>query len=127
MMKNLRILIAGLGITLFALSAYPAPAQASTAAEQIRKGVNQAAGKDASAKTGNVATLITRIINIFTVLIGVVAVFMLIYGGFKYITSAGNDAGVQAAKNTIIYAIIGLVVVALAQIIVKFVIRNTPG
>jgi hypothetical protein len=47
-------------------------------------------------------------------------VIMIIVGGFRYITSGGNDASVTAAKNTILYAIIGLVVVALAQIIVRF-------
>jgi hypothetical protein len=57
---------------------------------------------------------------------------MIIYGGFRYVTSGGNDASVSGAKNTIIYALIGLVIVALAQVIVHFVLAkaltvNTPG
>jgi len=70
----------------------------------------------------NVNALIADIINIFSLIVGVVAVIMIIIGGFRYITSAGNDSNVSAAKNTILYAIIGLVIVALAQFIVRFVL-----
>jgi len=68
---------------------------------------------------------IKKFLNILSALIGVVAVIMIIYAGFRYVTSAGSEGGVKAAKNAIIYAIIGLVVVALAQVIVHFVISNT--
>lgn len=76
---------------------------------------------------GNENTLpeiIAFIINIFSWIIGAVSVIMIIYGGFRYITSGGNDTGVKDAKNTILYAIIGLVIVALAQIIVNFVLSR---
>jgi hypothetical protein len=52
---------------------------------------------------------------------------MIIYGGFRYITSGGDSNGVTAAKNTILYAIIGLIIVALAQIIVNFVLNKTTS
>jgi Flp pilus assembly pilin Flp len=65
------------------------------------------------------------IINVFSWIIGAVSVIMIIYGGFRYITSGGDSNGVTAAKNTILYAIIGLVIVALAQIIVNFVLNKT--
>jgi len=65
-----------------------------------------------------------NVINIFSVIVGIVAVVMIIVGGFKYITSSGDSSKVSSAKNTILYAIIGLVVVALAQIIVRFVLSN---
>lgn len=68
--------------------------------------------------------LITLIINIFSIVVGVVAVIMIIIGGLKYITSSGDSNNVTSAKNTILYAIIGLVVVALAQFIVKFVLAK---
>lgn len=67
-------------------------------------------------------SLVTSVISLLSWAIGVVAVFMIIVGGFKYITSGGDTAGVTAAKNTILYAIIGLVIVALAQVIVKFIL-----
>lgn len=69
--------------------------------------------------------LIKNIINIFSIVVGVVAVIMIIVGGFRYITSGGNDSSVSGAKNTILYAVVGLVVVALAQIIVRFVLTKT--
>lgn len=68
--------------------------------------------------------LIAKIINIISVIVAVVAVVMIIFGGFKYITSGGDSGNVTGAKNTILYAIIGLVVVALAQFIVKFVLTK---
>jgi hypothetical protein len=58
----------------------------------------------------------------FSLVVGVVAVIMIIIAGFKYITSGGDSGNVTSAKNTILYAIIGLVVVALSQFIVKFVL-----
>jgi hypothetical protein len=72
-----------------------------------------------------VDNIIKLIINIFSLLVGVVAVIMIIVGGLKYITSGGDSGNVSGAKNTILYAIIGLVVVALAQIVVKFVLSKT--
>ena len=68
--------------------------------------------------------ILTDIINIFSIIVGVVAVIMIIFGGFKYITSAGNQESIKSAKNTIIYALIGLIIVALAQVIVRFVLRE---
>lgn len=71
--------------------------------------------------------LIRKIINIISVIVGVVAVIMIIYGGFRYITSGGSAEKVTAAKNTILYGLIGLIIVALAQIIVRFVLSNLAG
>lgn len=69
--------------------------------------------------------IIKTIINIVSVIVGVVAVIMIVFGGLKYITSGGDSSNVSSAKNTIIYAIIGLVIVALAQFIVRFVLDKT--
>ncbi len=64
------------------------------------------------------------VLNIFSAIVGIVAVIMIIIGGVKYITSNGNSERTNEAKNTILYAIIGLVIVAIAQIIVQFVIHK---
>jgi lysylphosphatidylglycerol synthetase-like protein (DUF2156 family) len=69
--------------------------------------------------------LITDVVNIISALVGAVAVIMIIFAGFRYVTSGGRDDAVKGAKNTILYAIIGLVIVALAQIIVHFVLAKT--
>jgi heme/copper-type cytochrome/quinol oxidase subunit 2 len=71
--------------------------------------------------------IIKLVINIFSIVVGVVAVIMIIVGGFKYIVSNGESSAISSAKNTIIYAIIGLIIVALAQFIVHFVLGNVLG
>jgi hypothetical protein len=75
--------------------------------------------------TSSVGKLIRTIINVLSVIIGAIAVIMIIIGGFRYITSGGSAEGTKAARQTIVYAIVGLVIVALAQIIVHFVLNNT--
>lgn len=73
----------------------------------------------------NVNDIIETVINIFSIVVGVVAVIMIIVGGLKYITSGGDSGNITGAKNTILYAVVGLVIVALAQIIVRFVLTET--
>lgn len=63
-------------------------------------------------------------LQIFSAIVGIIAVVMIIVGGIRYITSGGDSGNVTAAKNTILYAVIGLVVVALAQVIVQFVLKR---
>lgn len=74
-----------------------------------------------------VNSIITTVINIFSLIVGVVAVVMIIIGGLKYITSGGDSGNITSAKNTLLYAIIGLVIVALAQIIVRFVLAQATN
>ena len=63
-------------------------------------------------------------INIFSAIVGIISVVMIIIGGIRYITSGGDSGKVTSAQNTVLYAVIGLIVVALAQIIVKFVLQR---
>jgi hypothetical protein len=74
---------------------------------------------------GDLNGVIQTAVNIISAIVGVVAVVMIIVGGFKYITSAGDANKVSNAKNTVIYAIVGLVIVAVAQLIVHFVIKQS--
>ena len=83
-----------------------------------------AIGQGASSKLD---TTIKKVINIFSVIVGVVAVIMIIVGGFRYIASGGAAEKVSGAKNTILYALVGLIIVALAQIIVKFVLGKASN
>jgi hypothetical protein len=72
----------------------------------------------------NLTGVVKKIINILSILVGAIAVIMIIFGGFRYVTSGGSDSSVSSAKNTILYAVIGLIIVALAQVIVHFVLNN---
>ena len=68
--------------------------------------------------------VITKFIQIFTVIIGIIAVLVLILAGIRFITSNGDPSSVAVARQTVIYAIVGLAVTAAAQIIVSFVLSR---
>lgn len=68
--------------------------------------------------------LMKKIIDIFSIVVGSISVIMIIVGGFRYVISNGDTNGVSGAKNTILYAIVGLVIVLFAQVIVNFVLVN---
>ncbi len=65
--------------------------------------------------------IFATVANILLFLVGAVAVIMLIIGGLRYVTSNGQSEAVSGAKNTIMYAIIGIVVAFLAYAGVQFV------
>ena len=77
-----------------------------------------------SSAEGSLNRVVGTAINVLSVAVGIVAVIMIIIAGFKYITAGGESANISSAKSTITYAIIGLVIVALAQIIVRFVLSR---
>jgi hypothetical protein len=96
-----------------------------TAKQQVQCGACGAAGSisctpgDAPSDLSNT---IHSVIKILSLLGGAAAVVMVIVGGFRYITSAGNPEQAKAARSTITYAIIGIIIIAFAQIIVHFTI-----
>ncbi|GAC1481319.1 MAG: hypothetical protein NVS1B7_1790 [Candidatus Saccharimonadales bacterium] len=78
--------------------------------------------------TGNkINGVIKLVVNLLSLFVGVAAVIMLIVGGLKYVTSQGESSNTAGAKNTILYAIIGLVIVALAQLIVRFTLNKVTS
>lgn len=82
------------------------------------------------ANNGNTTTLFgtgsifQTITNTALFIIGALSVIMLIYGGIKYVLSSGDAKQVESAKNTIMYAIIGVIVALLAGAIVNFVLTT---
>ena len=102
---------------------------ADTAKNEVCSGVGVASGAGGCGTAGltTVPTVVGIVVNILSVIVGIVSVIMIIVGGFRYVTSGGNDSNVASAKNTILYAIIGLIIVALAQIIVKFVLNKVTS
>lgn len=103
------------------------PGLCQGAEQLVIKENQQYACEDPNTSGTGFTNLLKRIVNILSVIIGVIAVIMIIVGGFRYITSGGAAEKVTGAKNTILYALIGLIIVALAQIIVRFVLSNTQG
>ena len=139
MIQKLKTLI--LVLSSFTMMATPialpvAVHAASTCNNNITKGVANGASNAATGSSGNITctsdgedgssinALATKVVNIFSIIVGAVAIIMIIYGGFRYITSGGDSGNVGNAKNTLIYAIVGLVIVALAQVIVHFVLAQ---
>ncbi|MBQ3445234.1 hypothetical protein IJG29_00665 [Candidatus Saccharibacteria bacterium] len=68
-----------------------------------------------------------QVTNVILYIVGIVAVIMLIIGGIRYVVSGGDSKKVTDAKNTVLYAIIGLVICFLAFAIVNFVIEALPN
>ena len=97
----------------------------------INSGVDQATGNTSSCGTTTISTgiksIAVTVVNILSVVVGIVAVVMIIYGGFRYITSGGESGNVSGAKNTLLFAIVGLVIVSLAQVIVRWVIGTSSN
>lgn len=78
--------------------------------------------EDPSKAGGKLDSTLAKAINLVSAIAGVLAVIMIIVAGFRYVTSGGNEQSVAAAKKTLLYAVIGLAIVALSQIIVRFVV-----
>ena len=68
------------------------------------------------------SSIIKRAINIMLFTVGVLSVVMLIFGGFRYVISGGKKESVTNAKNTILYAIVGLLVAVFAYAIINFIL-----
>lgn len=135
MKKALRSIIATL--TLLIAFMTPATLGAQSIADNVCRGIlstetgtfNKNATAASCSETGeaSLANVAQRVINIFSIVVGSVSVIMIIIGGFRYIISGGDSTAVTAAKNTILYAIVGLIIVIFAQVIVRFVITNVTN
>lgn len=68
--------------------------------------------------------VITKIINIFSVILGVAAVIVIMISAVRFITSNGDPATISSARSAIIFAIIGLVVAAVSQVVVQLVLSK---
>jgi len=123
MKVTLKKVLAGLlmvPLLALAISAVVTPsATFADATSQIQSGI-QATGSGSSPASLN--GIFKNIVNILLYVIGAISIIMLIVGGIRYAVSGGNSAQVTAAKNTIMYALIGLVVAVLAYAIVNFVL-----
>ncbi len=89
----------------------------------VRDGVNAAKTDDMPANLIGPDGVLTNITNTILYVVGIIAIVMLIVGGIKYVTSGGDKQKVTDAKNTILYAVLGLVIALLAFAIVNFVLN----
>ncbi|MBH1980718.1 hypothetical protein I8H83_05585 [Candidatus Saccharibacteria bacterium] len=91
----------------------------ASTASQIQGGLNNVGGGSG----GNLQDGIQTVINLLLFLIGVISVIAIIIGGIRYTTSNGDAGQTKAAKDTIMYAVIGLIVAIMAYAIVRWVVN----
>ena len=139
-MKRRILSVAAMLMLVFAPAALPLSAHAAgssapstpaacsgsgnAAKDAVLGGVGDVGGKcDGTGATG----IFKLVVNVLSILAGALAVIMVIISGFKYITSAGDPNKVASAKNTLVYALVGIAVAALAQTLVHFVINKASA
>lgn len=117
------LLILGIASSVFIFQDHSVLAAAK---DEVCSGVGAVSGTGGcSTNEGpSINTIIVNVVNILSLIVGIVSVIMIIIAGFRYVTSGGDSGSISTAKNTIIYAIVGLVVVAFSQTIVKFVLSK---
>lgn len=108
-------LVAIVGISLIGQSA------SALTLMDVFSGPYRGEGQPASLFDGSTA-IVPRVINLMLFIVGVLAIFMMIYGGIRYVLSGGDNGKVKDAKNTILYAIVGLIVAILGYAIVNWVV-----
>ncbi len=127
-MRNLKLSIVsaltvlGMGVGLVTVpqpAAYAA--NCTSAADCAQDGLNASGGK---ANNTNIGAFIKDIVNILLYILGAVAVIMIVIGGIRYTISNGDSGAVSNAKNTILYAVIGLIIALMAYAIVNFVLTS---
>ena len=115
------MLVLGASLTLPAvLDTAPVSAQEGG----LRGGADSAKGEDQQTDLFGENGIFKTITNVLLFIIGAISVIMLIIGGIRYTVSNGDSAAVTSAKNTILYAVIGIIVAILAYALVNFVITS---
>lgn len=125
MKRYRKTLVAAVLSLAVAVAAVVMPITLPSASAQFKSGLDAARTDEMSTKP--IGTTIGEVVNIFLYFVGAVAVIVVIWGGFQYITSSGDSQKATTAKNTIMYAVIGLVVAIFAYAIVNFVLTTSRG
>lgn len=111
------ITLVGVATALPTLSSQTVAAQDATS--KIDEGVKAVGGNNNTVKLED---QIKNITNVLLFVLGAIAVIVIIIGGIRYVTSNGDSTQTKAAKDTILYAVIGLIVAIVAYAIVNWVI-----
>lgn len=88
----------------------------------IRSGVTGVGGTGAKNQGQRIGQIVRIVVNILLFLIGAFAVIMIVIAGFRLVAANGDSNTVSSAKNTILYAVIGLIVAFLAYALVNFIV-----
>lgn len=104
------------GVSLFASNAL--------AIGTISDGATSARGSEQPVDLFGNSGVFSQVSSVLLFIVGAIAVIMIIIGGLRYVISGGDASQVQAAKNTILYALVGIIVAILAYAVVNFVIGS---
>lgn len=115
-------MIAVLGVLAGGLVLSPAVGAADPLGDVCSGVTDSAICKDSAAGTETPQSVVKTVINALLYIVGFLSVIMIIVGGLRYVMSAGNSSAVTGAKNTILYAVVGLVVAFMAYAIVNWVL-----
>lgn len=124
-MKKSIISIAIMTCAVFGVSVLSTASLSGGASAQVSEGINTATtsemkGKSIDGKDG----LIKTVVNVLLWAVGILSVIMIIFSGFRYITSAGDASKTKSAQSTLIYSVVGLIVAIMAYAIVNMVINR---
>lgn len=104
-----------------AQASVPALADAKS---QVQGGSDAVGGDEEGNGKNQVPDVIKNVIGILSFLVGLVAVLMIVIAGFRFVTSNGDAATAKSARETIVYAVIGIIITVMAYSIVNFIIDN---
>jgi hypothetical protein len=90
-------------------------------------GINVGGTSACTGNQGGLDHILSVIVNILSLVVGIVAVIMVIIAGLSFITSGGDTNKLSSAKSTLLYALIGIAVAGLAQVLVIFVLNKTKA
>jgi hypothetical protein len=115
-------------------AAFVVPVASVQAVDVLSPGCQQAPGSEACADNRGQAPgnnqiygpngILTKVAKLFGYVVGIISVIFIVIGGFKYVQSSGDANNVKSAKDTILYALVGLVIAGISQAIVVFVLNN---
>ena len=127
-MKKVSVILASLlALPVIAFGVTTLVADSASAQLDLESGINSAKGTGTPDNVTGDDGLIKKVVNLLLWAIGIISVIMIIIGGIRYATSNGDSNQVTAAKNTIMYAVLGLVIAIFAYAIVNFVLFQTAG
>ncbi len=127
-MKKVSVILASLlALPVMAFGVTTLVADSASAQLDLESGINSAKGTGTPDNVTEDDGLIKKVVNLLLWAIGIISVIMIIIGGIRYAISNGDSNQVTAAKNTIMYAVIGLVIAIFAYAIVNFVLFQTAG
>ncbi len=117
------------GTLLFSGASSPAYAIFEGAKGEACKGANlqdtaAAANCNTDGAASDLGTTVKAAISILSIIVGIIAVILIIVNGLRFITANGDSNSINSARNGVIYAVIGLIIAAFAQIIVRFVLTR---